>query len=378
MKRILVFVDWYLPGYKAGGPIRSMANMVSALKDSYQFFIVCRDTDYLEKVPYQDIESNQWIKISENESVHYLSSQKLTIKYIWRIIKSADTEMIYINGIYSFYFSILPLVLSKLLKIKQIIAPRGMLSLQAYSSKKLKKKIFLALAKLSGFYKHLTIHVTSVEEEKDLQLVGFYNSKIVRIPNLPPNLVQNEKQNKEKIKGKLKLVSIARISPEKNTLFALQTLSKKKFEGIITLDLYGTVNDKPYWKQCVEIISRLPENIEVKYKGELNNNQVIDTLQKYDFFYLPSKGENFGHSIQESFLAGCPVIISNKTPWRNLEEKGLGWDLELDMAQFADIIQRAIDLDNNGYKVLSDFTRSFSLKLTDNKELKEAYRELFR
>jgi glycosyltransferase involved in cell wall biosynthesis len=379
MKKILVFVDWYLPGFKAGGPIRSMANMVSALKDRYQFFIVCGDTDYLEKVPYQNIESDRWIKISENESVNYISSKRLTVKHIRSIIKSADADIVYINGIYSFYFSIVPIVLSKLSKIKRIIvAPRGMLSSQAYSSKKLKKKIFLTLAKLSGFYKNISFHVTSVEEETDLQSMGFYNSKILRIPNLPPGFVQNEKQNKEKIKGELKLVSIARISPEKNTLFALQTLLKNKFEGILALDIYGTVNDKLYWKQCLEIISQLPENIEVVYKGGLSNNQVINTLQKYDFLYLPSKGENFGHSILEAFLAGCPVIISNKTPWRKLEEQGLGWDLELDMAQFADIIQRAIDLDNNEYKVLSDFTWSFSLKLKDNKELKEAYHELFR
>jgi len=26
-KKILVFIDWYLPGYKAGGPVRSMANI---------------------------------------------------------------------------------------------------------------------------------------------------------------------------------------------------------------------------------------------------------------------------------------------------------------------------------------------------------------
>jgi hypothetical protein len=31
-KKILVFVDWYLPGYKAGGQIRSVASMVGHLK----------------------------------------------------------------------------------------------------------------------------------------------------------------------------------------------------------------------------------------------------------------------------------------------------------------------------------------------------------
>ena len=34
-KKILVFVDWYLPGYKAGGQIRSVAAMAGHLKEAY-------------------------------------------------------------------------------------------------------------------------------------------------------------------------------------------------------------------------------------------------------------------------------------------------------------------------------------------------------
>ncbi|MBI9061941.1 MAG: hypothetical protein JEZ14_08115 [Marinilabiliaceae bacterium] len=45
-KKILIFIDWFLPGYKAGGPVRSMANMVEYLMEEYDFFIVTRNTDY--------------------------------------------------------------------------------------------------------------------------------------------------------------------------------------------------------------------------------------------------------------------------------------------------------------------------------------------
>ncbi len=58
-KKILVFIDWFLPGYKAGGPIRSVAHIVSQLSGNYKFFIVTRNTDYLESEPYKSIKSNQ-------------------------------------------------------------------------------------------------------------------------------------------------------------------------------------------------------------------------------------------------------------------------------------------------------------------------------
>ena len=41
-------------------------------------------------------------------------------------------------------------------------------------------------------------------------------------------------------------------------------------------------------------------------------------------------GENFGHVFLEALAAGCPLIISNKTPWLELKEKGVGWDLPID------------------------------------------------
>lgn len=35
--RIFTFVGYYLPSYKAGGPIRTLANMVEGLRDEFEF-----------------------------------------------------------------------------------------------------------------------------------------------------------------------------------------------------------------------------------------------------------------------------------------------------------------------------------------------------
>ena len=42
-QKILMFTDWYEPGFKAGGPIQACKNVVSLLKDKYDFFIFCSD-----------------------------------------------------------------------------------------------------------------------------------------------------------------------------------------------------------------------------------------------------------------------------------------------------------------------------------------------
>lgn len=64
--------------------------------------------------------------------------------------------------------------------------------------------------------------------------------------------------------------------------------------------------------------------------GTLEPSRVIRTVANYDLFILPTRGENFGHAIAESLLAGTPVLIADTTPWRGLEAAKAGADLPLD------------------------------------------------
>ncbi len=379
MKKILVFIDWYKPGYKAGGPIRSMSNMIGHLSDRYEFYVVTRNTDFLETKAYLDLEYNKWIKLSENEHVYYISEEKLSIENIKKLIKTTPFDIAYINGVYSFYFSILPLFyLNKIKNCQFIVAPRGMFSIQTFKAKALKKRTGILIARFFGIYKKAIFHVTSTTEKTDIENLKINPKSIYLVSNLPPILKEQSSNHIEKKEGELKLVSIARISNEKNTLFALQCLQNFKYKGSILFDIFGSIYQKEYWDECLEVISKLPGNIKVNYLKEINNNQVQRIFQNYHFLFMPSLGENFGHSILESFIAGCPVIISNKTPWRNLEEKGLGWDLDLNHPEtFANCIQNSIDLNENEYRKLSKKCKEFSNLIVDNQEIKNKYHQLF-
>jgi glycosyltransferase involved in cell wall biosynthesis len=61
---------------------------------------------------------------------------------------------------------------------------------------------------------------------------------------------------------------------------------------------------------------------------------------------LPTRNENFGYVILEALLAGCPVILSDQTPWRDLDEKQAGWVIPLgDEAGFVRALDAAIQMD---------------------------------
>ena len=380
MKNILVFTDWFLPGYRAGGPIRSLANLTSQLQNEYNFFIVTRDTDYLQKTPYTSVTSNQWNTPPEisNLNVFYLSTKNISFRKIRSFFKPELYDIVYINGMFSLYFSILPVLYAKIFGMRHIIAPRGMLSQQAFSSKSLKKQLFFKLAGLWNLYKNARFHATMEKEALDIQKILNIPDKHISIaPNLPKKIIRNMPPIPEKIPGKLKLISIARISPEKNLLYALYRL-KHITGGDIEFSIYGDIYDADYYTQCLKVIQGLPENVKVTYYGSIQSENIPEILQSVHVLLLPSKGENFGHSILESLSEATPVIISKSTPWQNLVSNKAGWDIKLENNnQFESVLEQCLDMKQDVYDQLANGAFNLARAFTGDKANIEKSRELF-
>ena len=133
-----------------------------------------------------------------------------------------------------------------------------------------------------------------------------------------------------------------------------------------------------YWNACEKIIDSMPDNISVNYKGELNPNDVIDTFSKYHLFFFPTKGENFGYVILESLMAGCPVIISDQTPWRGLAHKGIGADISLDKEEdFHTKLQDFVNLKDHEFQLFSRNAFETAKEYCDNKNNIMESRDLF-
>jgi len=250
-----------------------------------------------------------------------------------------------------------------------------MLSQQAFARKLILKKIFISTTKFFSFYKNVVFHTTSQQEFNDVTTL-FPQNKIYLIPNLTRKIQQINLNPKEKLSGTLKLVSIARISQEKNTKFALEVLSKIK-QGKVIFDIYGGIYDKQYWQECQEIYKNFT-NVQLNYCGTLETENVIETFAKYHFAFMPSKAENFGHSIVESLLAATPVIISNTTPWQNLQSYGVGWDISLDnIDKFVEIIKICIDMNQNQYYQMQKMCNIYVQNYLKNNTDINKYIEMF-
>lgn len=326
---ILVFARYYLPGYRAGGPVRSLSNIVRALGSMYDFRIVCLDRDHGSKERYSNIETGQWQRQGD-AMIRYASSKELRFAFYRKMLLDTEPDMIYINSLFDRAFSMKPLLAFGFGRSTPILlSPRGELSTGALSLKAWRKKIYLSAVKVLGLYADVYWHACS-KPEAELINQCFLPSlgKLFLASNLPENGQLSIQRKGSKLSGKLRIVIAARVSPMKNTLAAIRMA--RQLSGDVELDLWGLLEDQDYWKTCKQQIALSPPELKINYRGEVEHEKLRELLHDYDVMLLPTLGENFGHSIIEALEAGLPVIISDRTPWRNLEQFGVGIDLPLE------------------------------------------------
>lgn len=375
---VLVMSDYYLPGFRAGGPIRTLSNIVECLGDEFSFSVITRDRDLGDTNPYPGID-NGFGYVGKAE-VAYLPPNGLTLSEIGRRMNKAAPDIVYLNSFFSLSFSIIPLVIRRLSRLKQvptILAPRGEFALSALEIKFLKKRCYLLCARLFGLCESLVWQASGEQEAGDIRR-EFPHAKIVVAPDLP-SLFQKECPPKvtDKIPGRLRLVFLSRISRMKNLYGALQILGGIK-AGEITFDIWGPIEDIPYWQECESILTKLPRNITAVYRGEVSPEQVHEVLGSYDVFFLPTLGENFGHVILEALGAGLPVVISDRTQWNNLATNCAGWDIPLDdIDRFIKVLTTCIDMDAREMAIWANAARSYADQICNAGELKEKTALLF-
>ena len=338
--KILIFSDWYAPAFKGGGPIRSIVNLVEALKHEYEFYIYTTDTDFGERAPMAGIVADQWLHIADVQ-IYYRSTRSLSFTNVKSLIREINPHRIYLNSMFS---NMIKPILAGYQSEKIIIAPRGMLSKSALAVKPIRKFLYLWLLRTFGFAKYLNFHATSEPEVKDIQRI-FPNAKSINVAGNIPVRIEATLPQAIKASNAIQLVFTGRMHPIKNLHVLLQALQNVK--GQITLNIIATREDEAYLNQCQQLSNELGKDIQVNWLLDLPHHQVKPYLQGAHFFVLLSEVESFGHAIFEALAVGCPVLISDQTPWKNLQEIKAGWDLATsDPDLITATFQELVDMDD--------------------------------
>ncbi len=378
--RILAFVDYFLPGFKSGGPVRTLAGMIERLEPRHAFSVVTRDRDQGDAAPYGGIRPGAWTRVGHAE-VMYLSPEMRSMGDFRRVLSSSSHDVVYFNSLYSPTFTLKPLLLLRTGRVPRmpvVVAPRGECAAAAVSIKRAKKRLFLEVARRTGYYRNVTFQASSPAEERDIRRWFGASARIVVAPNLVSLEAASAPRARDgsKVAGHLRLVFLSRIARMKNLRFALEAL--RDVEGDVELDIFGPMEDPAYWRECERAARGLPPGVVVRYRGEALRDDVPRIFAEHDFLLHPSRGENFGHVISEALLSGCPVIVSDRTPWRGLEGLQAGWDLPLeDPPRFRDVLRRCVAMDAETHARLSTGARACGLARSLDDAALEANVRLF-
>ena len=374
MNRLLIITRWYLPATKSGGTVRSLSALVNGLKNHFEITILTSDRDLGASKPYENIEFDTLLH-KNGINIVYLS--KLNAKSIKKYIDEINPDLIYINS----FFDIMTqsfMLLRMIGKVKSnvVISPRGELAKGSLSIKSTKKRVYLFLYKLFNLSNNIVFHTTSKKDRENVKTM-FPANEVVCIQN-PKEVNNREYTLPFKEEAHLKMVFISRIVPVKNLLFAIELLTQKRFAGEIIFDIYGSDEDKSYFAKCQQAIKKLPDNVKVTYHGFLEPEKISETLSQYHLFFLPTKGENFGHAIVEAMEVGIIPLISDATPWQNLEKFDAGFSLSLDNTKdFMRAIEKVLQLDNENFVTCSCNVKEYISKAIDNQKTMGEYRTFF-
>lgn len=374
----MIFCDFYLPGFKSGGGMWTVVNLVDRFCDQYDFFIVTRNYDSKgDKKPFTTVETNEWNTVG-NARVFYFAKGGLSLAKTVELVNQVKPDVFFLNS--AFGMPVLKFLSARRKRLvgetPVILAPCGDLAKGALSVKPLKKKVFLKYSEFIGLYRGLIWKASFESEKEEIQEVMGPDAEVMVAPDLVPRSIipdysQDWKPKKEK--GSVKFVFISRLVRKKNISYFLERLLDIR-DGDVALDIIGPLEDQTYWKQCQDIISRLPANISVNVTGAYpQQRDALRRVCESHFFAMPTLNENFGYVFIEGLAAGCPLLISDRTVWTDLDEKGVGWRIPLEEPErYIEQIQRCIDMEDAEYRTMSQAARQYALDWLAKPDINEA------
>lgn len=377
MSTVLILVSHFLPGYRAGGLPRAIANLVRRIPN-VTFKILTADRDMGDTQSYLDVAVNQWQE-RVGVQVFYAEPSRLRLRHLRAFLRQTEYGVLYLNGLFD-RLTIRVLALRRLGLIPArpvILAPHGVFSAGALAQKPWKKRLYLVLSRLVDLYRDVTWHSTSEIETEEIRTHLGKEIFLIEASNIPqPPPVTVLEDHAAKVIGQLRVIFLSRISPKKNLIQAIKLVSKLSVDT--TFDIYGPIEDTQYWQRCCDLINHVPGNIRVHHCGDARPEDVVGVMGQYDVFLLPTLGENYGYVIAEALSAATPVLISDNTPWRGLEQLNAGWDLSLsEPERFIACLERVAAMDEGQHQRWRRGAYQLACTRTISTEVIEAYQTLF-
>lgn len=381
-KRAKIVMLWpqFPPSVMSGGPPRSAAGMLSALSNDFEISVITSAFDgRRSSVAMEGVAPDRWCDVF-GASAWYTSERRPHPFHLLRLIRGRDPHLVYLNSLWHFRFSILPLLALRAGKssVPVLIAPRGELSVGALRIRPWRKRLVILLYRFFRISHRVAWHASTEMERADIHRV--FGATVTT--HVAVDLRNDLRCSQRKVwantgeKKPPSAVFLSRITPKKNLDGLLHALSLVNTS--LQLTIAGPVADRDHWTACEHLIGRLPSTIRVRVNGPVPPNAVVEFLSGFDLFLLPTHGENYGHAILEALAAGLPVIVGSSTPWKRVEEENAGWLVDSNSpTELARLIERFAGLTQAERESMSQSACRLASAIQRDTRGVEANRQMF-
>ncbi len=352
--KVCVIIPSFYPAEVYGGWIASSLSIYKELALKGVKIYVSTTNDNGNE--YLTSNSHQYVKLSDNLYVKYypqLIRERFSISLLLNLYKDiAANDIVRVHGIFS-QTTPFGLFFAAVLGKKVIISPHGCLGQWCLSDGSRLKKVYLALF-VKPFANRITWHATSQQEAEEIKnLFPTANGYVIPHGIEFKDYETQEELNREEYikkytgmsvnKGKI-IVSMGRLHRKKGFDLLIRAFRETLTEHSDAL-LMIAGGDFGEQKILEELILELKLKDKVFLVGHLTGRDKIIFLANADLFVLASHNENFGMVYAEAMALGTPVVASIHTPWRELEDLGLGKCIDNNVANISLAINKMLEKD---------------------------------
>ncbi|ELS32334.1 MULTISPECIES: glycosyltransferase [Pseudanabaena] len=270
-------------------------------------------------------------------------SGSLTI-WLWQHLR--DYDLMHVHAIFS-YPATIAMTIARQQNIPYVNSPHGLLCQWSLQQGAQKKHIYLNLLEKANLFGAKAIHVTAMQEQVEIELLGWSLKTIVRPLGLqiPPAIADAREQLHRMLDIPSQvpiMLFLSRIHPKKGLDYLLPALGKLR-DRHFAFVLAGSGD--PEYEAALEQLLQAHHLGDRTYKlGFVTGIKKNICLQGSDLYVLTSHSENFGVSVLEALAAGTPVLITKGVALAELvRSQQLGWVVDLEIDAIAAAIAQSLD-----------------------------------
>lgn len=221
-------------------------------------------------------------------------------------------------------------------RCRLVVSPHGTLSAWALGRSALQKKIFWHLLQAPALREAACFHATAESEYDDIRRLGF-RQPVAIIPNgidIPEGIAERSRNSRT-------LLFLGRIHQKKGLDMLLPAWAA--VQGRFPewhLKIVGP-DDGGYLRRMRQLADKLGLK-RVDFTGALLGEAKWQAYRDADLFVLPTYSENFGLSVAEALASGIPAIVTKGAPWCDLEDRGVGWWIDISVSALVASLDRAL------------------------------------